>query len=268
MTQPLISVVIPMYNAAATIERALVSVRDQTRGSFEVIVVNDGSGDGGAAIVERFKAANTDPKLTIHLINKANGGVSSARNAGLKVARGEYIALLDADDSWLPQKTDRQLKAFEINAGYSFIGNIITPVPIKRFFFKKFGIFTEIRLIDLIFKNYFQPSTVMMKREVYEKIGLFEETQRYAEEGNYFMRVANSFRCLLLNEKLILYGDEKKGFGESGLSGNLKEMEKGELRNLRFAYDQRYINAFVYNVARLYSLVKYVRRIVVTKMRS
>lgn len=267
MTQSSVSVVIPMYNASATIKEALTSVRNQTYGYFEVIVVNDGSTDAGADIVERFKAENTDQKVIIQMINKENGGVSSARNAGLKAASGQYIAFLDADDSWLPEKTERQLKILEANQEYSFIGNILTPLPIKRFFFKKFGTLTQIRLLDLVFKNYFQPSTVLMKREVYEKTGLFEETQRYAEEGNYFMRVARNFGCVLLNEKLIVYGDEKSGFGESGLSANLVEMERGELRNLKFAYEERYINVFVYNVARLFSFVKYLRRILVTKMR-
>ena len=113
-----ISVVIPMYNASKTIERALNSIKDQTlKCNYQIIVVNDGSKDNSQEIVEKYIADN--PQLNIVLINQLNGGVSKARNTGLKHASGNFIALLDSDDYWLKNKIDIQVKYFSL--GYDFV---------------------------------------------------------------------------------------------------------------------------------------------------
>ena len=91
----LFSVVIPLYNKADTIERTIRSVWEQTYTSYELIVVNDGSTDGSLDVVNQLSVEGP-----IIIIDKPNGGVSSARNAGARVASGEYIALLDGDDVW------------------------------------------------------------------------------------------------------------------------------------------------------------------------
>ena len=94
-----ISVVIPLYNKAAEVERALMSVIAQSLAPREIIVVDDGSTDGSAAIVERI--AKQHPEANIRLIRQENGGVSAARNRGISEATGDYVALLDGDDEWL-----------------------------------------------------------------------------------------------------------------------------------------------------------------------
>ncbi|MET4141613.1 glycosyltransferase family A protein [Pedobacter sp. UYP1] len=257
-----ISVIIPMYNAESSIQRCISSVVNQTyKGNVEIIIVNDGSTDNGKAIIDDYRIKNE--AINITLINKENGGVSSARNEGMKVSSGDFIAFLDSDDEWLPSKLQRQMEILKKDSSIDFLAGIIFEAPEEHS-----GKLREIALKDLIYKNYFQPSTVIMKKKVYTVVGKFNESQRFAEEGNYFMRIANQFKCILLYEKLIVYGDGKSGFGESGLSANLLEMEKGELLNLRFAYTNGYISGLVYFMAKSYSLLKYLRRILIVKMRK
>ena len=268
MEEPLkvkeITVVIPMYNAENTIERALSSVVNQSQGNFlvEIIVVNDGSKDRSREVVENFIIQHKDFK--INLINQSNAGVSKARNTGLRGAMGDYIALLDSDDAWLPEKLAVQIDCLEKNRSIDFLGASFDGLGIRN---KLDGELSKISFKDLLFKNYFQPSTIIFKKEVLSKIGYFEENQRYAEEGNYFMRVAREFNCFFLNKKLIIFGDGKAGFGESGLSANLKEMEKGELQNLRFAYKNDWISTPLYIFTVGFSILKYIRRILIVKMR-
>ena len=257
-----ISVVIPMYNAAKTIERALNSIKGQTlKCNYQIIVVNDGSKDNSQEIVEKYIADN--PQLNITLINQLNGGVSKARNTGLKHASGNLIAFLDSDDAWKEEKIEEQLKIFKNHYNVDFLGTGFAGFGIKA----KIGKLKKISFEDLLFRNYFQPSTILMKREIVDKVGYFDENQKYAEEGNYFFRVSKDFKCFFLNQELIVFGDGKSGFGESGLSANLKEMEKGELKNLKFAYENKWIGFGLYFVTVCFSLLKYLRRIVIVKLR-
>jgi glycosyltransferase involved in cell wall biosynthesis len=101
----LVSVIIPAYNDAATVERTISSVRNQTYSDLEVLVVDDGSTDETAAIVQRL--ADIDHRIT--LLRKPNGGLASARNHGIAHAAGEFIAPIDADDLWHPQKIKKQM---------------------------------------------------------------------------------------------------------------------------------------------------------------
>lgn len=101
---PAVSVIIPTYNRAALVGRAIGSVLAQSAGDLELIVVDDGSGDDTAAVVRAIR----DPRL-VYLPQPRNRGVSAARNIGIRAARGAWVAFLDSDDCWLPQKLQRQL---------------------------------------------------------------------------------------------------------------------------------------------------------------
>lgn len=104
--QPRVSVITAAYNAEAFIAETIASVQAQTLADWEMLVADDASGDRTAAIVESF--AEQDPRVRLISLD-SNGGVARARNAALAEARGRYIAFLDSDDLWLPQKLERQL---------------------------------------------------------------------------------------------------------------------------------------------------------------
>ena len=192
-----VCVIIPMFNSENTIFRCINSVLNQTsKEKIAIIVVNDGSTNNSKLIVEEIMN-NNSTNIDINLINKDNGGVSSARNSGLILAKSEFIAFLDSDDEWLPLKLERQLEVFNSNMNISFLGGLIEETCSNK---KEL---IDIPLSKLIFKNYFQPSTILFKKEIIDKIGYFEESQRYAEEGNYFIRISKFFKCVLLNQKLV-----------------------------------------------------------------
>ncbi len=104
-SQPLVTAVIPCFNAAATLLRAIDSVRHQSYPNIEIIAVDDGSRDGTPALLHQQQA------LGVRVISQANAGAAAARNAAIAVARGEFLAFLDADDEWNPDKITRQVEA-------------------------------------------------------------------------------------------------------------------------------------------------------------
>ena len=120
MNRPLISVIIPAYNAADTLADSLDSVLAQTYGNLEVLVVDDGSNDATAAIVREY--AERDARVC--LLQQPNGGVAAARNRGLAAARGDYVAPVDADDLWHPTKLEKQMAV--MLAGGPEIGLVYT----------------------------------------------------------------------------------------------------------------------------------------------
>lgn len=113
----LVSVIVPAYNRATLIGRALESVHRQTYRPIELIVVDDGSMDDTAAVAERFATENAAENFRVRVIRKANGGAPSARNGGVDVSCGEFIAFLDTDDEWLPEKTTKQVNMLTGSAG-------------------------------------------------------------------------------------------------------------------------------------------------------
>ncbi len=257
----MISVIIPLYNAEKSITKTLDSIKNQTwTGQFEIISINDGSTDNSRQIVDDYIKENQT--LNIYLLNQENAGVSSARNAGLKIAKGEYIALLDADDEWLPEKTLQQMKFLEdknfkidflaarrnnhqISYPYKVNQNHLAPISFRL----------------LLIRNEAQPSTVIFKRNVLDNTGFFDENQKYAEDLNYWLRVSENNKMYILDVELILFGAGKRTFGSSGLSSNLQEMEKGFQKNLKEMLHLKRINSIEYFFYYIFYKMKYVLRI-------
>jgi glycosyltransferase involved in cell wall biosynthesis len=118
--KPAVSVIIPTYNRANLLGRSINSILEQTFTDFELIVVDDGSSDNTRELVESFN----DPRI-FYVRHEKNRGVSAARNTGIKIARGEYIAFNDSDDEWLPQKLDKQVTFFKDNKNSENLGLVL-----------------------------------------------------------------------------------------------------------------------------------------------
>lgn len=260
-----ISVVIPMYNSSDTIISCLDSVKYQTAISFikEIIIVNDGSTDNSFSKVEIYKKNN--PTLPIFIINKSNGGVSSARNLGIKKANGNWVALLDSDDQWHINKIEHQLtyisKYKEILAIGGNRDNEIINIGKKI----ENGLY-RIDCITYLKKNWPHTSTFLINKIVFDKTGLFNEKMSHAEDGDLFMRIAHHFFIYYTIESLENCGDGKLSFGQSGLSKDLKKMHNGVLKMYNHAYELKYINLSNLFLLSIYENLKYIRRIIITKL--
>lgn len=252
----LVSVIIPMYNSEDTIVKCLNSVKAQKYdGKFEIFVINDGSTDNSRSIVENYIHEN--PEMNIQLINQENKGVSTARNKGLKKAKGDFIALLDADDEWRPQKTKIQMDIFIFEPDIDFLATSrINHVP-KYPYEIGHNQLAKITFKKLLFRNEAQPSTVIFKRKILDKVGYFNKKQRYAEDVRFWLKISRCFNMYICSHQLVLAGNGKRTFGVSGLSANLKMMHRGFISNLKFCRKRKWISPLQYVIYYLFYKVKY-----------
>ena len=257
----MISVIIPLYNAENTILAALDSVKNQEGNfDFEIMVINDGSTDKSAEKVQQFIDEN--PQLNIQLIHQENKGVSSARNAGLRLAKGEFIAFLDADDVWLPHKTKVMIKVLTENPEIDFLVALANDEQSGFPYIFNEKKLAEISMWKTIIRNVGPTPTAIFRRKVLENTGYFDENQRFAEDANYWLRISEKNKMFVLGESLVITGSGKKSFGESGLSGNLPAMEKGFQKNLKEMLQQKRISAIEYFFFYLFLKLKYIIRII------
>mgnify|MGYP000739671567 CR=1 FL=1 len=257
----LLSVVIPAYNASQTIERAIDSVYQQglSELSFEITVVNDGSSDDTSQVI--FEYIKSNGVKNLYLIEKENGGVASARNQGILLSKGKYIAFLDSDDAWLENKLDRQISFLERQADVMLVASKYNNTSVSTCKFKeREARCYEIDFSSLTLKNYFQPSTVIIRRSIINDVGIFREGATHAEEGLFFYNIAYKHTCILIDECYLDFGSGKQMFGESGLSGNLVAMEKGELFNYLDIYKRGMISTLRFCFLYAFSIVKFFRR--------
>ena len=258
-----ISVVIPMYNSKDSIISTLEYINNQTYSDFikEIIVVNDGSKDNSEILVKEYSKSSN---IKLILINKENGGVSTARNLGLSKAKGEWVAFCDSDDVWLKDKIENQVNIINNHTeNIDFLGGNYTDKT-QYILLKSINKLKRISVKELCIKTIFQTSTVLMKKSIYLEIGGFDEKQRYVEDANFFLKIAAKYDLYYSPIQMVIYGGGKRGFGGTGLSGNLKGMQDGCVKNLNDMLNLGYINHCWYVYLRLFYFIKYVRRITIS----
>jgi glycosyltransferase involved in cell wall biosynthesis len=206
--KPPVDVVIPVYNGERFITDALASVVSQTHAPQKIIVVNDGSTDGTGRVVDSFPST-----IPIQHVKKANGGLSSARNAGILNSDSHYVAFLDADDLWEPSKIEQQIALFS-RSPYRDLGAVYCGTrkvdacgtlmgrPDARSF--ETGIRGQI-LDHLIHSNCItgSASSVMIRRDCFATIGLFDESLPTCEDWDLWLRLALHFQFDFVDEPLV-----------------------------------------------------------------
>jgi glycosyltransferase involved in cell wall biosynthesis len=196
---PLVSVIIPTFNRARLVDRAIRSVLDQTFRDLELIVVDDGSEDSTAEVLDGFGNA-------VKYVFQEHGGVSAARNTGIENACGELLAFLDSDDEWRPEKLARQVALFDGGRSLSVChtdeiwmrdGKI---VPQKKIHEKQGGRFFERALERCLIS----PSSVMISRSLLDEVGWFDPELPAAEDYDLWLRVTAFYDVEFVPEPLVI----------------------------------------------------------------
>ncbi|MBS0475546.1 MAG: glycosyltransferase family 2 protein [Proteobacteria bacterium] len=223
---PAVSVVIPAYNAAWCVSRAIDSVLAQTFDDFELIVADDGSTDDTRVVLQSYGDR-------VRIVGKPNGGLSSARNAGIDAARGRYVAFLDADDWWLPEKLARQVELMTAHTDLVFCS---TAARIESPDGERLGEWacasSPLPTLEAIFATNAHVagsgSAVMARRDAFSRTGGFDESLRSLEDIDMWMRLAavGAYACVNEPHAVIL---KRPG----SMSGNLDVMRSAAIAVMR-----------------------------------
>ena len=218
-----ISVIIPTFNRKYVLHRAIESVANQTRPPIEIIVVDDGSTDG-----TKDWLANSFP--SVKYIYQDNKGVSSSRNGGIEVSKGSWVSFLDSDDEWMPTKLEEQESYILENPEIKFchtneiwIRNGVRVNQMKKH--QKYGGDIFEKCLDIC---RISPSSVLIKKDVFDEIGLFDESLRVCEDYDMWLRYTSRFPVLFLDRQLII----KYGGHSDQLSRVNSGIERYRIRSL------------------------------------
>ena len=258
-----VSVVIPCYRCGDTIERAVASVARQSLLPAELIVVDDGSGDGTGEYL-RSLASRYGPRWMRVIALPANHGAADARNAGWESATQPFLAFLDADDAWHRRKIEVQLGYLRAHPEVALCAHrheiLATPdVPDREI--GPVSVRAISRRSILMSNNFFAPSMMMLRRDLPHR---FLSGRRHADDHLLWMRiVCSGGRFVRLSPALAF--TYKRPYGESGLSAQLWEMEKAELQNYWILRSEHRISLPTALAASAYSLAKFVRRVIIVR---
>lgn len=198
---PTVSVVIPAYNCSAYLPTAIESVLTQTYDDLEVIVVDDGSTDDTSNAIQPYLGR-------VQYIRQTNKGLPGARNAGIRVSTGEFVALLDADDSWRPEKLELQMPLFadpEIGIVYSDFSVTYADGRFLQSYLKDRPLAAEGYVIENYIRSRFLfPSTMVLRRSALEDCGLFDEEMLASEDIELFARICLRWKVARVPKPLMI----------------------------------------------------------------
>ena len=227
---PLISVIIPAYNAEKTIKETIESILNQTFVDFELIVINDGSTDSTVDIVTSIQ----DSRLQV--FSYPNAGLAASRNRGIDRATGKYISFIDADDLWTPDKLERQLKALEENpqaaVAYSWTDCIDESGKFSRrgiYFNLNGDVYANLLLCDFLENG----SNLLILLQAFKEVGRFDQSLTAAEDWDMYLRLANRYQFVGLAYPQILYR-----ISPNSTSTNVSKMERGCLQVIERNFSQ------------------------------
>ena len=239
-----LSVIIPVYNCERFIEKAVMSVLQQPEVT-EIVIVNDGSTDGSLTIIKQLQEHNSTIQV-LHHPNNANKGRSASRNLGIQKATGDYIAFLDADDYYLENRFSNDFKFFATQPDCQGVYNAVdfhfystVSIEYKNEMERQFTLTQNIepkRLFDALLNGtygYFHINGLTLKKEVFEKIGLFNTKLIVSEDSDLFWRLA--LKCTLVTGN-ITRSVAKRGIHTNNAFSNRDLYEVNDIKLYEFMY--------------------------------
>ncbi|MGY3211143.1 glycosyltransferase family 2 protein [Mucilaginibacter sp. HD30] len=248
-----IAVVIPCFNSITTIQKCIESVFEQTDKVNEIIIVDDGSTDGSQLKIKELFTENKNDIVSI-LIEQGNSGPSVARNVGVNAAKSDYIAFLDSDDYWY---------ANHITTHKTFLQSLNCPsydIIATKYKSAKINYSGNVSFKMQLLKNYFLTPAVIVKKEKFQALGGFDKNMRFGEDYFLWLKFVHDSDGYLLPYIGSSNIENKKIFGEKGLSGNLINMHKGMIICYKSLFEERKLSKINYAMLRLLEEVKYLRR--------
>lgn len=260
----LVSVIIPYYNRGDTLPRALDSVLLQTYKDLEIILVNDGSTDKCEQVVEDYIIKHSEIKFKN--IFQTNMGPSEARNNGVRNAKGKYIAFLDSDDSWEPQKLEIQIAYMEKNPQISITGtNYFIVKDDRRNRYPLEPAVIEAEFYRMLFKVFYATPTIVIRREVFLRDNYWYKVgKNQGEDLLLYLQILRNNRGVRFSTPLAsIYKDL---YGDGGLSGDLSKLLVNGLDNLKILYSEnsnnkKKIRYLLFLLLNVYTYLKHAKRL-------
>ncbi|HXM42397.1 MAG TPA: glycosyltransferase family A protein [Bryobacteraceae bacterium] len=204
---PRASVVVPAYNAAAYLPYAIDSVLAQTYADWEIVIVDDGSIDHTRAMVDSYRLKLQD---RLQYVYQSNQGVSAARNSGIRAARGEFIALLDADDVWLPQRLERGVAALDADPAVGLVHAKVARIDTRGLVTGQLKVEPKYLSGSIARHIYTRRAhlictTVMFRKSCLAAAGWFDEAMQTTEDRDLWFRIALRYKIAYIGEVLAYY---------------------------------------------------------------
>ena len=185
----------------------------------------------------------------------------------MRAATGQWIALLDSDDQWLPDKTRIQMDILSRYPQIDLLGSNVNHEQ-TRILWRLKDRLSPVKPWELFIKWHPSTPTVVFRRSVIEAIGYYNEAMRHGEDGEFLLRICMRKSCWFTPEHLVFCGEGKPTFGDSGLSADLLAMQRGQRQILKYARKERAIGPIQYVFFRLYAELKHWRRVIIVYNRN
>ena len=202
---PLVSVVMPVYNGEKFVAEARESILAQTFADFEFLIVDDGSQDNSAEIIRAYQERDDRIRFFQH---ERNLGVASARNSGIALASGEYIAAMDCDDISLPERLQKQVDYMQTHPEIGLVGNsvLIVDRDMKTLSVRDLPLHHSLIVLNLFFRGAsLIHGSVMTRRDVMTSVGAYNSASRAVDDTDLYVRLGERTRFANLPERLFLY---------------------------------------------------------------
>lgn len=243
MNNPKVTVLMSIYNGERNLHEAIDSILNQTFENFEFLIVNDGSTDATTLILQGY----SDPRIKI-ITNEKNVGLTRSLNKGLRMARGRYVARMDADDVSLPQRLGRQVEFLDRNEKIGAVGTAVKNIDKNRRFLGKHYVRGDHAILRayLLINNIFRHPTLMIRRDLVEEIGGYDESLFFGQDYDLLWRLGRVTELANLPDALLLYRMEGNYCTLCNRQNQMRDAFKISLKAVRESLKGRSLDSEAY----------------------